>query len=60
VQRQAASSEEVLATVKEKALRSSPLCFAEREAKCFAKAGKMEPNQLFNGFGPLQPAVAVH
>lgn len=28
--------------------------------KCFAKAGKMEPNQLFNGFGPLQPAVAVH
>ena len=28
--------------------------------KCFAKAGKMEPNQLFNGFGPFQPAVAVH
>ena len=28
--------------------------------KCFAKAGKMEPNQLINGFGPFQPAVAVH
>ena len=28
--------------------------------KCFAKAGKMEPNQLLNGFGPLQPAVALH
>ncbi|KAB5546393.1 hypothetical protein PHYPO_G00071520 [Pangasianodon hypophthalmus] len=28
--------------------------------ECFAKAGKMEPNQLFYGFGPLQPAVAVH
>lgn len=30
------------------------------EAKCFAEAGKMEPNQLLDGFGPLQPAVAVH
>lgn len=29
-------------------------------AECFAKAGKMEPNQLFDGFGPLQPAVAAH
>ena len=28
--------------------------------ECFAKAGKMEPNQLFDGFGPLQPAVAMH
>lgn len=28
--------------------------------QCFARAGKMEPNRLFNGFGPLQPAVAVH
>lgn len=28
--------------------------------QCFAKAGKMEPNRLFNGFGPLQPAVAMH
>lgn len=27
--------------------------------KCFAKAGKMEPNHLLNGFGPLQPAVAM-
>lgn len=27
--------------------------------QCFAKAGKMEPNHLFNGFGPLQPAVAM-
>ncbi|KAM7404220.1 hypothetical protein PAMP_011587 [Pampus punctatissimus] len=32
----------------------------QAQPKCFAKAGKMEPNQLFNGFGPLQPAVAVH
>lgn len=28
--------------------------------QCFARAGKMEPNRLFNGFGPLQPAVAMH
>lgn len=28
--------------------------------KCFAEAGKMEPNRLFTGFGPLQPAVAAH
>lgn len=28
--------------------------------QCFAKAGKMEPNHLFNGFGPLQPAVGLH
>lgn len=27
--------------------------------QCFAKAGKMEPNHLLNGFGPLQPAVAM-
>ena len=27
--------------------------------QCFAKAGKKEPNHLLNGFGPLQPAVAM-
>lgn len=31
-----------------------------QQRQCFAKAGKMEPNRLFNGFGPLQPAVAMH
>ena len=38
----------------------TPLVPEDPGAKCFAKAGKMEPNQLFNGFGPLQPAVAAH
>lgn len=36
------------------------LCAAETKIpQCFAKAGKMEPNHLLNGFGPLQPAVAM-
>lgn len=32
----------------------------DEKPECFAEAGKMEPNQLLDGFGPLQPAVAVH
>lgn len=37
-----------------------PMYFSETVIpQCFAKAGKMEPNHLLNGFGPLQPAVAM-
>lgn len=43
-----------------KGLRNVVLNYNFPALQCFAKAGKMEPNQLFNGFGPLQPAVAVH
>lgn len=43
-----------------KGLRNVVLNYNFPALQCFAKAGKMEPNQLFNGFGPLQPAVAMH
>jgi len=36
-----------------------PISLINSKPQCFAKAGKMEPNHLFNGFGPLQPAVAM-
>lgn len=43
-----------------KGLRNVLLNYNLPALQCFAKAGKMEPNHLFNGFGPLQPAVAMH
>lgn len=52
--------EEIFFVFLNKVFRRFPMfVFETLTPQCFAKAGKMEPNHLLNGFGPLQPAVAM-